>query len=1134
MSSETTVPRRDARRDPLYSEEAVTQWLLGKVVHESAPSSTPSNKGPNKLNKHNALLRDNADCFINNHPQANTGKKKILISYPFDYELRAGELAVLSELIQYYEVYLWKGPEETLAKAIPLQSLADFFKQREAIKIDYAARIKASLINTKQQIALDDWIVLDKQAWEARWGRPKHEIFIMGTRSWLERTIKELQGADLSLITTANLYAPNQEALLYILKNFPNLHTLKIQRSTSQEIQKLIPYLQGYNVKELNVSDFVPSEKNIDLSFASTYGIKKLTLELGCRCYETIGISVLHGELELAIEKTDERAATPPLTGKGFKQVQESKAIPSEEEQQFTDIVRPHEIIIDTIEQLGKCVEERPGKEKALIITCPDLTQEDYPKIAKRFPELKYLKILNNDIVHLQDMPCLEDCIAVNAENFSIKNCPQLHALSVKKNSYLMEKWQINFETLPNLKYLFLQGNSSMNEVDVIEQRLIENCPELEHLYLCNINCSFSRDDLTKNRKLRKFDYDKVEREKLGQGMFPLDTKSTLRSSESNPQAPIQGISFFSPRKALSPQQSVDKPVATGEGQCSAFLKHHDLTPIQVRDYRIEVYDHIEYEAKTDHVSFLSSSYAPQKIQEINQTYTQRRKGIDPKIDSGVLIITGELQAGQEFPLPLTAPAIKDSLRIYKDDTNSKVKLGFYQNPSTQQYFIRILDKPRNAAAVKLYYDFIPDPSYQSAALLEIAELKLQKRRTSTDLITKVETKLKAHPPLAFLFDENLSITKKITQLTTYCSNFKPESEKPLQGTYTSSLDLLLARITQQVGVCAGRAEAFMLIAHCILGLEDEVCLIHNETHDYCDVRDKKGSLRRVDFGGGAMEDKATAKRNHNLKQLQAELNNSPIDNRLEERANDYENKIHRYLNQHREFAWKLCSANKPVLIRVPKGMTSEQAKAAIISSGNRTQVLRPNFLCIDHPSDFARYWDSWTVQEETGKRVRVPGPLQHIFENGGKLLINWSAFSPKELIYFQSLWREKRWNHHAVGNKVEILGYLHEDNLCPFVNDCTVCTLPSPPLPNPLPPSLAGARAGERGGSPSALSSIRASTKEGGREHLDSLSPARASAREGGRGLGRGGLTPGRRTKGYSLLLIPLSQLGRKIISEL
>ncbi len=1134
MTHEATVPRRDAQNDPLYSEETVTQWLLGAAVHESAPSSTPSNKGPNKLNKHNALLRDNADCFINNHPQANTGKKKILISYPFDYELRVGELAVLSELIQYYEVYLWKGPEETLAKAIPLQSLADFFKQREAIKIDYAARIKASLINTKQQIALDDWIVLDKQAWEARWGRPKHEIFIMGTRSWLERTIKELQGADLSLITTANLYAPNQEALLYILKNFPNLHTLKIQRSTSQEIQKLIPYLQGYNVKELNVSDFVPSEKNIDLSFASTYGIKKLTLELDSRRFETIGISVLQGELELAIKNPDKRA-TPQIIGKGFKQVQESKAIPSEEEQQFTDIVRPETTTIETIEQLEKCVAERPGKEKALIITDADLTPEDYPKIAKRFPELKYLKILDHNMVHLQDMPCLENCTAADTENFSIKNCPQLHILAVHKNYDLTTKWQINFETLPNLKYLILTGNSPKNEVDVIEQSLIENCPEIEHLFLCDINCSFSREDLTKNRKLRELECvnSESEREKLGQGMSPLDTKSTLRSPESNPQAPLQGISFFSRQKALSPQQSVDKPVATGEGQCSALLKHHDLTPIQVRDYRIEVYDHIEYEAKTDHVSFLSSSYAPQKIQEINQTYTQRRKGIDPKIDSGVLIITGELQAGQEFPLPLTAPAIKDSLRIYKDDTNSKVKLGFYQNPSTQQYFIRILDKPRNAAAVKLYYDFLPDPNYQSAALPEIAELKLQKRRTSTDLITKVETKLKAHPPLAFLFDENLSITKKITQLTTYCSNFKPESEKPLKGTYTSSLDLLLARITQQVGVCAGRAEAFMLIAHCILGLEDEVCLIHNETHDYCDVRDKKGSLRRVDFGGGAMEDKATAKRNHNLKQLQAELNNSPIDNRLEERANDYENKIHRYLNQHREFAWKLCSANKPVLIRVPKGMTSEQAKAAIIGRGNRKQVLPPNFLCIDHPSDFARYWDSWTVQEETGKRVRVPGPLQYIFENGGKLLINWSAFSPKELIYFQSLWREKRWNRHAVGNKVQILGYLHEDNLCPFVNDCTVCTLPSPPLPNPLPPSLAGARAGERGAAqvPSPPSE-RQRRKVGESTWTPSPPPERQRGKVG-EGWGEGDLRPDDELKAIHCYLSPLVNWEEKLLAS-
>ena len=76
-----------------------------------------------------------------------------------------------------------------------------------------------------------------------------------------------------------------------------------------------------------------------------------------------------------------------------------------------------------------------------------------------------------------------------------------------------------------------------------------------------------------------------------------------------------------------------------------------------------------------------------------------------------------------------------------------------------------------------------------------------------------------------------------------------------MQGNYPpGSLELLLARIKQQVGVCNDRAQAFMLLAHWVLGLEDDVLMISNETHAFCDVRDKDGRLHQVDFSGKAID----------------------------------------------------------------------------------------------------------------------------------------------------------------------------------------------------------------------------------------------------------------------------------------
>ena len=75
-----------------------------------------------------------------------------------------------------------------------------------------------------------------------------------------------------------------------------------------------------------------------------------------------------------------------------------------------------------------------------------------------------------------------------------------------------------------------------------------------------------------------------------------------------------------------------------------------------------------------------------------------------------------------------------------------------------------------------------------------------------------------------------------------------------------------------------------------------------------------------------------------------------------------------------------MVPADKPALIYLPKEVSLKQAKVQL-----NLKEMKGNYLCIDHPDDFARYWETFAVQE--GKRMRVAGPLQEIFKRGRKII---------------------------------------------------------------------------------------------------------------------------------------------------
>ena len=77
-----------------------------------------------------------------------------------------------------------------------------------------------------------------------------------------------------------------------------------------------------------------------------------------------------------------------------------------------------------------------------------------------------------------------------------------------------------------------------------------------------------------------------------------------------------------------------------------------------------------------------------------------------------------------------------------------------------------------------------------------------------------------------------------------------------------------------------------------------EVRMVRNEVHAFCELRCNDGSWRRVELGGGRMEDKATKKRNEEAKQWLTKLATSPNSEPIDSRADFYEDQIRQWAKQ--------------------------------------------------------------------------------------------------------------------------------------------------------------------------------------------------------------------------------------------
>ena len=401
-----------------------------------------------------------------------------------------------------------------------------------------------------------------------------------------------IKGKDLSLITKVTLDNPTQDSLDFVLNNFPNVTTLTLtgQKLTPNWIESHISYLQGSNIKELTISAyFFQNFKPFSLSLPGVFGLKKLTLNWDFTG-QIIEISIPKEEqLKLILDKTSSPSKIIRRGG-DIQLIENDEPVLSTEE---WGTVTHAVMEFRTIEELKKSLEENPGNEKALIISC-GLTSQDCLNIAKRFPKLKYLEIINSSSeILLSDMSSLEYLQILTNDDISIKNCPQLHSLVIADNG--IGQIKIQSDILPNLRDLRIQN--------MIDRELIERFPVIETVTIVsNFDCSLIKNDLYKIKTLKKFihinrkngttvTYGKIKDDQ-GNGRPESETKSSPPPSESKQPALFQtppshpsfkGVSFFTHQTMSSPHAARDKAIAPGTGKFLTLLQHNAISiPVMI------------------------------------------------------------------------------------------------------------------------------------------------------------------------------------------------------------------------------------------------------------------------------------------------------------------------------------------------------------------------------------------------------------------------------------------------------------------------------------------------------------------------------------------------------------------------
>ena len=645
--------------------------------------------------------------------------------------------------------------------------------------------------------------------------------------------------------------------------------------------------------------------------------------------------------------------------------------------------------------------------------------------------KLKYLHINMVETLSLNKLPTLEtivlDDYSENKNNsVTLRNLPKLSVIKSRR----LGTPPITITNCPLLQKIQVAGISDITIVD---------CPSLTSI---NDDLTLLKELEENNGRITKIkNIDKVKKiETLStsfkQSAFSKASDDEKKLNQLNQASPV---AYFSPKSSATPdsntQQGTTPKQDSGEYKLTLHAKDKKFDK---RYYRLGVCTKISNDNNK-----LLFSYLPKTLQAIQSipllpfkenTLSTLKEKTDNEAGTVCAHLQCTLSPDQYSPLPLNVAVHPSDLISIHINPSDAVTLHW--DKEQQQFYIKLHSSHKKNLAVEIAYRAKITFHKQEEKEQKISDLL---PKDIIDFFNQNKNKLPA-----FIFDTTLKNEKKLEMLTAY---FKLFSNKALSTKPTSDLEIMLAIIHEKSGACRHRAEAFFLLAR-FIGIKIDVIEGYNHMFIEASVNDR---LNRIDLGGEESLDLTPAEKLINpfaktreqietketketkeikeIKEIKHSKTNQLKQNESKVLENTKETKqistkelatnpqtikdpLLQYayeqfvsLAKATEFTLNKSRSGLMPLIVLSDNQRPEEANLAIQARLRESKHdSTKQILYIHTPRDLLAYLSPYQLNEQTGKRTRINGPLADMLNDGGTLIINWSTFSAAELTTYKSI----------------------------------------------------------------------------------------------------------------------------------
>lgn len=474
----------------------------------------------------------------------------------------------------------------------------------------------------------------------------------------------------------------------------------------------------------------------------------------------------------------------------------------------------------------------------------------------------------------------------------------------------------------------------------------------------------------------------------------------------------------------------------TYQVQNDTNLKYTILSrlPVDADHYRTFIHDHIIIQDKEiTFISSLQKQCQPVDIKvekfsvPIEFYVDDLKKQIDSDKDAKLAagIFEGEkLDANEYYALTTPEPVDpKTSFAIYCD---SPEKIELFWNSYHQQCYFK-LKKP-HSAHITILYVFDRDQTHYRAPLKNV--VVSPKSLLGPGIIKHIET-YKNEPSLKILFDTDakISLPDKIARLQSFFLNeFKGDDPRLPAAEKLGTIDKVMICMHQKTGSCQWRATAFYL---CCLYLNVHSRLVLNEQHAFCEIGGDNGWIR-VELGG-----------RERLDLTPPELRINPFTVALKNHA-EIIRRAQLFEEQKKNvFLAQFAKKTAPVVIRHPKEIV-DYYPLFEIPAEIRPESIYPkliadmklsateDYVYIHNPPEFERFRKAYQ-RDDKGQRKEVNGILRNLlWQQGGALIVNWSTFTPQQMVTYQSILDEaaSTLSGDVFKKPVKVIGLIRQDTV--------------------------------------------------------------------------------------------------------